>query len=521
MTDAVNQLFDNFAANPFTGSRVNNTPQELAAHDPTGNPQPQGWIAPGAIDDIASFAASIRPVFLVTALPALPDANYPVGQFVYKTNDVPPRLYKNVADAWVAAVGPNDIQADSITAGQIAAGAISTSELAAGAITAEKLAVGHSRNLVANPSFESFLGTLGADIATDAAIVAALPGWTAVTHPAGSQIFVGAATPSGAVGSYMLWTRQGGTPATVAAYSNFIPVEPGRKYGGRYKLFGHAANVGAANALVYAFWYNSDGTFLSSSAIAAAYDVGTTTTGVERSGRVTAPASAATARILCYFAGTSAANNYAGFDAIEFVPADYASDGNVVIDSTGITIANGKLTVANATDGTVVNAGVVQQVKNSASEVVISSTGIAVTNGAITVTNAGATVIIDGSSDMFKIAATGTLSLSVNGLSVSTSATVTAITRSTTPATLHFVSFNDSTNDASRYPVLFVSVTEDFVANTSGGAVTKAILAINFLSYMYGGLDASSHPFVTLWGGQTLGTFTVYGRYYILQETAI
>lgn len=105
--------------------------------------QPAAVIAPGAVtgDAIAGdaifspaqFAASIRPIILVTVLPTLPHADYPVGSFVYKTNDVPPRLYKNVADVWVAAVGPDDIQANSITAGQIAAGAVSTSELAVGA----------------------------------------------------------------------------------------------------------------------------------------------------------------------------------------------------------------------------------------------------------------------------------------------------------------------------------------------------------------------------------------------------
>jgi hypothetical protein len=140
VTDAVQPLFDNFASNPFSGSRINNTPQELAAFDPTGNPQPQGWIGSGALDDVALFAASIRPVVIVNGLPTLPDANYPVGQFVYNTADTPARLYKNVADAWIAAVGPDDIQANSITAGQIAAGAISTSELAVSLVLPGSLA---------------------------------------------------------------------------------------------------------------------------------------------------------------------------------------------------------------------------------------------------------------------------------------------------------------------------------------------------------------------------------------------
>lgn len=92
-----------------------------------------GQIMPGTIA-AAAFASTIRPVILVSgALPTLPDPSYPEGTFVYKTDDSPPRLYKVQSAAWVAAVGPDDIQANSITAGQIAAGAVSTSELAVGA----------------------------------------------------------------------------------------------------------------------------------------------------------------------------------------------------------------------------------------------------------------------------------------------------------------------------------------------------------------------------------------------------
>lgn len=100
-----------------------------AAQDAVVGP---GQIMPGTIAS-ASFAQSIRPVILVTGtLPTLPDPGYPVDTFVYKTDDSPPRLYKNQADVWVAAIGPDDIQANSITAGQIAAGAVSTDELAVG-----------------------------------------------------------------------------------------------------------------------------------------------------------------------------------------------------------------------------------------------------------------------------------------------------------------------------------------------------------------------------------------------------
>lgn len=91
-----------------------------------------GQIGAGAVTG-AKFAATIKPVLLVSGLPALPNAAYPVDTFVYDIAAVPKSLWKNVADVWTRIIGPADIQADSITAGQIASGAISTSELAIGA----------------------------------------------------------------------------------------------------------------------------------------------------------------------------------------------------------------------------------------------------------------------------------------------------------------------------------------------------------------------------------------------------
>lgn len=92
-----------------------------------------GQISPGAIHDPAQFAAGIQPVLLVDGLPTLPDLGYPEDIIVFDISVTPRVLYKNEADVWVKLIGPDDIQANSITAGQIAAGAVSTSELAVGA----------------------------------------------------------------------------------------------------------------------------------------------------------------------------------------------------------------------------------------------------------------------------------------------------------------------------------------------------------------------------------------------------
>lgn len=123
------------------GSPSNSDPNSVAQGSVPigdGNVQPTGFVQDGVVR-LTSFASTIRPVSIVTANPTLPDTLYPVGSFVYNTTDSPARLYKNVANVWVAGIGPNDIQADSITAGQIAAGAISASEIAVNAVTTGKL----------------------------------------------------------------------------------------------------------------------------------------------------------------------------------------------------------------------------------------------------------------------------------------------------------------------------------------------------------------------------------------------
>jgi hypothetical protein len=90
-----------------------------------------------------------------------------------------------------------------------------------------------------------------------------------------------------------------------------------------------------------------------------------------------------------------------------------ASDGSatVKIDSDGITITDGKLSVSDASGNSIISGGVVKALTNDGAEVVIDGDGITITDGALTVSNPTGTVIIDGSSNMFKIAATGTVSI--------------------------------------------------------------------------------------------------------------
>lgn len=140
--DAIDSIFRGLRDFPFSdvgNELADDVPQEM---DPgNGQIQPVGFIADGAIDDIAAFAATIRPPVVVSSLPALPDTTYPQGSFVFLTTDM--KLYRNTTgSAWSKAVDGADIVADSITAGQIAAGAIGTSELSAGAVIANVANVG-------------------------------------------------------------------------------------------------------------------------------------------------------------------------------------------------------------------------------------------------------------------------------------------------------------------------------------------------------------------------------------------
>ena len=171
--DNVPALFDRFKQSPYVFLNAAGDPNTTAYESQPPGIYPGGFIDDGAISLSTMFADTIRPVAVVTSLPALPDASYPVGSFAFLTTDA--KLYRNTdGSTWSKAVDGGDLAAgtvantalvaDSITAGEIAAGAISTSELAASAVTADKIAaasitadklyVGDFRNLVQDAGFE-------------------------------------------------------------------------------------------------------------------------------------------------------------------------------------------------------------------------------------------------------------------------------------------------------------------------------------------------------------------------------
>jgi hypothetical protein len=104
---------------------------------------PQAAGAPVVLQDIAEFAADLRPPRIVDSLPDLPNPEFPVGSSVVLRSGG--TLYINKDDTWQAPIpGENSItsdmiQANAITTAKIAAGAVGADQISAGAITADKI----------------------------------------------------------------------------------------------------------------------------------------------------------------------------------------------------------------------------------------------------------------------------------------------------------------------------------------------------------------------------------------------
>lgn len=150
--------------------------------------------------------------------------------------------------------------------------------------------------------------------------------------------------------------------------------------------------------------------------------------------------------------------------------------------------------------------GFVDSVLNEATNVTIDETGIDVTGGAITVTNPGATVIIDGTSNMFKIAATGTSSITGPTAGSATSNNVTVNTGFTyAPA---FVAFLDIT-----------AVTANQLPHVSWNLSTGAWERNLYMKTVV--VETSKTQVSVTWRSALDDSGLTYNyRYYILQEVA-
>ena len=139
----------------------------------------------------------------------------------------------------------------------------------------------------------------------------------------------------------------------------------------------------------------------------------------------------------------------------------------------------------------------------------------------------GLLVIIDGNSDMFRILASGTTSLTLAAdTSGSNDVNLSGLgSFATTPAHLSFISTDSGSGSARDMGMTFGLWAKRWAAATSGGAVTSSFIALNA-----GGTQPGMGKIYTLLSGSTcllrtdglaINGTTFYGRYYVLAQTAI
>lgn len=159
---------------------------------------------------------------------------------------------------------------------------------------------------------------------------------------------------------------------------------------------------------------------------------------------------------------------------------------------------------------------------NTPATTVINENGVTITNGALTVTNAGSTVIIDGTSNMFKIAATGTLSRAVAAsTNSSTSVTLTGLAvAGVAPQMMASGAWN-----AGGITGGMLSVVTDpgfaFTAPTSGASPTLRAVVGQTAAYWYCTVVGADALVQIMGYNSTVGSKTVAGRYYVMKEAAL
>jgi hypothetical protein len=163
--------------------------------------------------------------------------------------------------------------------------------------------------------------------------------------------------------------------------------------------------------------------------------------------------------------------------------------------------------------------------------------GITITDGGITVTNGDDVVIIDGSSDMFRIAATGTLSDTVAAGSGGTeTATLTGLgTALSAPLAVVSMIGSSLTSEANAAAVNTskglalapdgLNWNDSYVATSSGGTVDEPAVTTSYIATGGGQLSATPTGTMTakLWSSSAAGSVTRYFhmRYYVLEQAAI
>lgn len=350
--------------------------------------------------------------------------------------------------------------ANAVVAGKIAAGAITTAKLDAAAVTADKIAAG------AVTADKLLVGLMGNALTNPGFETGDLTGWSAELLSGGS-ITVDQSNPF--AGSYRARLANGATAsAATLVGSGFVPASP------------HVTVVMSAR-----------GNF--------------------------APSTSAFLFIRCYDAsltllGSVTAPSVTGAGTWASITASLTPLANTAY----ITFALRLVTASAAAgfDDLALNVG----------GAIIDSTGIKVVNGAIVVENPAGTVVIDGTSNMFKIAATGTQSVPVAVDSTASNGTTVAALGAlpTTPAHLSFIANGNSTAAAQHLGVFFTNVAAKWVAPTNGGPTNQDVVIPDQLAEAHTLLVAGSQVQAVIAGWNRSGaSVTYYHRFYILKEAAL
>ena len=220
-------------------------------------------------------------------------------------------VWLNSASAGILPITRTKITDGEVTTPKLAANGVTTDKLDAGSVTADKMIVGGYGVTLDNPGFET----------------GDLTGWVEVAVSGGS---VAADTTVPNSGKYRCSFTTTGTAGEKIVSSHFVPAVAGQVFSAG--LYARLA-TGSPGVRLVLHCYDSSQTFLSvvngtTQSVASGWN--------HYADRLTAPASTAFVRL-----GIEATTASAGFavDDVTFAP------GSVLIDSSGVTITNGALTV--------------------------------------------------------------------------------------------------------------------------------------------------------------------------------
>lgn len=139
----------------------------------------------------------------------------------------------------------------------------------------------------------------------------------------------------------------------------------------------------------------------------------------------------------------------------------------------------------------------------------------------------GTTVIIDGTSDMFRIAFSGTQSLTIatNTMGANTDTTIGALgsNNTSTPATLSFLSTSSAANANRHLSVLYDALGPStlWAAGTSGGTPNQIFVGLLLIGEAHANIGSGQVHVVLAAHNQSGSTVTFQNRFYILAQVAI